>query len=297
LAALVVATVVSAPLSSEAGTVAHFRFENSGNLGLDETGNHNGTPVNGPTQSALVGQNPVWQTGASNTGSLSLDFTGPADHIVVPDDNALDFGNNPWTIEAYVNLTLETAPTTLSTGQYVVQKKDAAPDTEGDYSLLIAGARGTLPTGITYFDNGSYVGSGRNLQVEFGVGPGNLIAFRSVLEIPASGWAHISAAYDGSQTVRFTLDTNLNDGVIDASETIVAGSSFTPTINAGALFIGAKRNGVGNPAQGFNGLIDEVRISNTVLDQTQLLTVPEPTSLALLAGCGVFSLVRRRRRR
>jgi len=281
--------------SGQAGTVAYYRFENSGNLGLDETGNHNGTPTNGPTQSLSVGQNPVMRTGAANGGSLNLDFTAPADYVNVPDDNALDFGNNPWTIEAYMSL--DSQPTTSTPGMYFAQKKDLAADGFADYSFLLAGNRGTLSSGVTYFDNGGYVGSGRNLQVEFGTGTSTVVAFRSVLEAPTTGWAFVSAAYDGVNTVRFTLDTNLSDNLPGSIETIV-GSGVAPTINSGSLFIGAKKNATGAPVQGFDGLLDEVRISNMVLPTYELLSVPEPSSF-VLAGFGALAslIVAARRRR
>lgn len=55
----------------------------------------------------------------------------------------------------------------------------------------------------------------------------------------------------------------------------------------------------GNPADGFKGLIDEVRISNTALAPTQLLgSVPEPSScvLILCAGLGAVMAASRGRR-
>lgn len=276
----------------QSALIAHYRFENAANLGLDETGNHNGTPTNGPTQSSSVGQNPVNYTNAANIGSLNLDFAAPADHMVVAHASALSFGLNPWTIEAYVSL--DTNPTTLTPGMYIAQKKGVATDNFQDYAFLLSGNRGGIPAGAIFFDNGSYSATGRNLQVEFGDGS-QIIAFRSNLNVPTSGWAHISAAFDGVQTVRFTLDTNLGDDLVDSTETIIAGAAFGTTTNTGTLIIGAKKNNAGAIAQAFDGLLDEVRISSGVVPVNQLLTVPEP-SAAMLALVGAVGLVLRRRR-
>lgn len=285
----------------QSAVIAHYRFENSGSLGADETTNHNGTPTNGPTQSSSVGQNPVNYTNAANIGSLNLDFTAPADHMVVAHNSALSFGLNPWTIEAYVSLDSipssdpdGAGPLVATPGMYIAQKKDVATDNFQDYAFLLAGNRGALPSGVTFYDNGSYAATGRNLHVEFGDGS-QIISFRSNLNVPTSGWAHISAAFDGSQTVRFTLDTNLGDDLVDSTETIIAGSTFGTTTNIGSLIIGAKKNNVGAIAQAFDGLLDEVRISSGVVPVNQLLTVPEPSG-ALLALVGAVGLVLRRRR-
>lgn len=279
--------------TARADIVAYYRFENSGDLGLDETGSHHGVLANGATQSSSVGQNPIRRTGTGNTSSLNLDFTAPPDHVVVPAAAALDSGNRPWTIEAF--LRLDTAPTTSTVGMYVVQKKEFVSDNFQDYALLLSGQRGALSSGVRYFDNGSYNATGRNLQVEFGNGT-EILAFRSNLVAPQSGWAHVSAAYDGDRTVRFTLDTNLDDNMLDSVETIVAGSTVVPTVNAGTLLIGAKKNAQGNVVQGFDGFLDEVRISNMQLGLSELLAVPEPSTLILaaLGACGLVALARRR---
>lgn len=285
----------------QSAVIAHYRFENSASLGDDETTNHPGTPTNGPTQSSSVGQNPVNYTNAANIGSLNLDFTAPADHLAVAHHASLSFGNNPWTIEAY--LSLDSVPNSLSAGMWIAHKKDAANDGFTDYGFLISGNRGNFippvnpgDPGTVNYDNGSYVNSGRNLQVEFGNNISNqFTAFRSVLEVPTTGWAHVSAAYDGNQTVRFTLDLNLADDLVDFTETIVASGSVTPVANSGSLFVGAKKNATNGPAQGFDGLLDEVRISGGVVPVNQLLTVPEPSG-ALLALVGAVGLVLRRRR-
>lgn len=294
---LIALVLVLAPQAALAGTVAHYRFDNdpSALIAADETGVNPGQIIGGASHSSSVGQNPISQTGQANSASLSLSNSTPtAQYVSVPHNNSLSFGSNPWTIEAYINL--NTLPTTAVAGQWIAQKKDLAIDDAQDYGLLVGGNRAGLAgtfgksTGLT----------GQELVVELGRGVGNgWTSITSTLEVPAAGtWVFVSAAYDGGTSLRFTLDTNLNDnlpGLVD----LVALPGLTNVTNAGNLFIGAKRNAAGAPAQLFNGLIDEVRISDEVLGEDALLSVqavPEPSSLVLAALAGFACLAIRRRR-
>ena len=51
------------------------------------------------------------------------------------------------------------------------------------------------------------------------------------------------------------------------------------------------------PSSPFTGLIDEVRVSNVKLSQSELLNVPEPSTLGLAVGVGMMALSRRRTQR
>ena len=279
------------PSLAEAGTVAYYRFENANpTAAVDETGNHNGTITPGSFSSS-VGQNPVAQTGAPNTQSLSI---SGGQYASIPHSSSLSFGNNPWTIEAYINL--NALPTASTAGQYIVQKKGAQVDDFQDYAFFIAGNRTNLANtyGNTGVDN-----TGAELRVEFGLGvaPG-IVGVTSNLVVPsAGGWVFVSAAYDGGTSLRFTLDTNLSDSLPGLIDTIALPGLSTVT-NTGPLNIGAKLSGAGAPAQPFGGLLDEVRISNEVLGTSALLNVPEPSTWALATlSVLAMGLVARRRRK
>lgn len=294
----VAAVLFLGPQAALAGTVAHYRFDNdpSAVIAADETGVNPGQIIGGAAHSNSVGQNPVSQTGQTNGQSLELSNSTPtAQYVSVPHHSSLSFGSNPWTIEAFINL--NTLPTTAVAGQWIAQKKDLAIDDAQDYGFLVGGNRAGLAgtygksTGLT----------GQELVVELGRGLGNgWTSITSTLEVPAAGaWIFVSAAYDGGTSLRFTLDADLTDnlpGLVD----LVALPGLTNVTNAGNLFIGAKRNAVGAPAQLFNGVIDEVRISDEVLAEDALLSVqavPEPSSLALAALAGLVCLAFRWRSR
>jgi hypothetical protein len=287
---LILAALVAIPQSVRAGTVAHYRFESgSATIATDETGINHGSINGGASLSASVGQNPLSGTGQPNAQSLSLSGTGQ--YVSVPNNSSLSFGASPWTIEAYINL--NSLPTTLTSGQYLAQKKAAAIDDFQDYSFLVGGNRAGLAgslgktTSIT----------GTELRVELGNGTG-LTGITSNLQVPAAGsWIFVSAAYDGGTSLRFTLDDNLSDAIPGLVDTILL-PPITNLTNNGDLFIGAKRNNMGVAAQLFGGKIDEVRISNVVVPVGSLLAapVPEPSTwvLAVLAAASV-AMVRRRK--
>jgi hypothetical protein len=284
---LMIATLMLVPHFATAGTVAHYRFENdNAALAVDETGINNGTIVGGAPFSSSVGQNTV--AGQPNTQSLSLSGTGQ--YVSVPHNASLSFGNNPWTVEAFINV--NALPTTATVGQYIVQKKAAAVDDFQDYAFLLGGNRSGL-----FGSYGKTVDvTGAELRVELGTGT-SIIGITSNLVVSSSGdWIFVSAAYDGGTSLRFTLDTDLTDllpGLIDE----IALPNLVNTSNTGELFIGAKRNNAGTAAQLFGGLIDEVRISDEVLATSSLLSVPEPSTYVLAAlAAACLGVVGRRRR-
>ena len=92
----------------------------------------------------------------------------------------------------------------------------------------------------------------------------------SSLAIPDTGWHHISVALDPvGDTVRFTLD--------DQSD--VQSTTASGTINSGPLLIGAHYNSSGVIDSSFDGLIDELSITNGFLaisDLQPLAGIPAP---------------------
>jgi len=95
-------------------------------------------------------------------------------------------------------------------------------------------------------------------------------------------WHHIAVTYNGSA---FTV-------YLDYAAVI---TNWNPT--GDVLFESGYNFNVGAAnGRAFNGLIDEVRFSDTVLGANDLLrAIPEPTSALLLGGLSLFGLLRRSR--
>lgn len=314
LALAVVLVLLSSP--ALAVTEAYYRFDNDTvpPVTVDETGQHDGTLINAPSTSASVGADPVRQNGLANTVSLDLDLVS-GQHVSVPHDAALSFGNTPWTIEAFIApATFPTSPVSDppfgTAGMWIAQKKASpAPDNVTDhlqeYGFMLAGNRANFDPndnlGVFYAraaqeaDPVAYVTTGRELQFE--IADGTLIyIFTSTLSVPAvaNQWVHVSAAYDGDKSVRFTMDLDLGDDVVDFVDTVSA--PVATVINAytgtGSVFLGAKKSANGGIAQVLDGGIDEIRVSSGVVPLSGLLAVTAPPPPVPTVGTyGVAALV------
>lgn len=112
--------------------------------------------------------------------------------------------------------------------------------------------------------------------------------------IPTGKDYYVAVAFDlaGGQATFYVQ--NLTDGGSVQSSTV--GHSLSSIASRSGLFIG----GHGGHSVGhvhFDGLIDEVRLSNAVLSQSSLLAIPEPGTYALFAGgAGLLMAALRRAR-
>jgi len=180
------------------------------------------------------------------TNTLSLDFEQDAQNYVqVPDDRALDFGNAPFTIEAWVKF--ETMPTgdNLSSAMPVAMKKVlGSADDQLDYLFLAAA--GNYGDAATYGHMALRLGS---------------TVVLSTLAVPDTGWHHISASLDPvANKVRFTLDDQT-----DLQSTAANGIS-----NSGPLVVGAHFDSSSAVDSSFDGLIDELTITDGFLAPAEL---------------------------
>ncbi|MGJ8694689.1 MAG: sulfatase-like hydrolase/transferase [Verrucomicrobiaceae bacterium] len=180
------------------------------------------------------------------TNTLSLDFEQDLQHHVqVPDARELDFGNAPFTIEAWVKLeTMPSGDNIDSAMPLVMKKVIGANDSDLDY-LFLATA-GNYGDATTFNRLALHLGSG-------------LVV--SSLAIPDTNWHHISVALDPvTDTVRFTLGDQ-----VDTQSTTLTGSA-----NNGPLTIGSHFNSAGNIDSSFDGLIDELSITDGFLSLSEL---------------------------
>jgi hypothetical protein len=259
-----------------AQTVAYWRFENgtanataSGtNSILDSSGNNlHGTPLNGPVYRSTVPVNPIPLTGAANT--RSLDFDGVNARVAIPDYTALQLTQS-LTLEAYI-FPRAFASVQLGHAQIVFRGDDRAG--RDPYYLSL------LPDG----------------RVAFSINDAadNQVILRAA--IPGlNQWTHVAGTLDDA-TGKMSL--YVNGTLIEQLTTSIRPfATLDPTQNPGL--------GIGNlqsaAHQDFNGLIDEVRISNVALSPDQFLTpVPEPATVGLIAAAGLAAggLLRRKFRR
>jgi hypothetical protein len=178
----------------------------------------------------------------NNAGSLDFEQDNQ-NYVQVSDNRALDFGNNPFTIEAWVKLeTMPTGDNAASIIPVVMKKLTNTSDTALDYMFLAAaGTHGT---------------SFNKLALHLGSS-----VITSTLAIPDTNWHHISVALDpANNTVRFTLD----------NQTDTQTTSATGTANNGPLIIGAHFNSSGVIDSAFDGLIDELSITDGFLTPSEL---------------------------
>ena len=252
LVVLILAVTLGAGPAS-AVSVAYYRFDKDGktagqtaDAAADQTGDHDGSAVNGPTYSSSVAASTVTQTGAPN--DLSLDFVrgtgmgtdGTEQYVLVQDSARLSFGDSSFTIEAWVKLaSLGEACLASTTGvcadpakgnsAYVVQKKGLSgnlPDRQMDFAFLAQlGNRARSDNSCNLISN-KLAGSrwtGRELALEFGdgtpesAGGCGFTTVISTLEFSLADvgvWHFVSVTFDAAtDTVRFVMDGQPADDV------------------------------------------------------------------------------------
>jgi hypothetical protein len=192
-------------------------------------------------------------TGAPNTSSLAFDRE-KLNYVQVADARELDFGANPFTIEAWVKLEAPPTGTNAASTMPVVMKR-ALTSTDENIDYMFLATAGVYGSASTYGCLALVLGS---------------TTITSSLAIPDTGWHHISAAFDPvADVVRFTLDDQT-----DTKPTTANGIA-----NSGPLVIGAHFNSTGTADYAFDGLMDEISITNGFLALSELqplANIPDP---------------------
>ena len=281
-----VALVTISDIPATAATVAYWRFESTNDTtDLSGFGNHATQSAAGTSFTTDVFGTPVPRTGPANAGSIFFDNdetinngADSADHfLTVNYHTSLDIATGSFTIEAWVRLK-RTGSNPLR--QYIVQKK-AATSSDDDAAFVFMAKAGGLSDAPNEYAMAFGLPDGTD---------GNMIYSSLGLSFPFDNdWHYMSVGIDRSNgDVRFVLDdqVDLQTGVLNHATIDYSGIDNDDPLYIGAHSTSARSSGAN---WGFAGDIDELRISNTFLPQSQLLAVPEPASV-MMAAAGVLML-------
>ena len=255
--------------SAQAAAVGYWRFEGNDTGYLQDSSTYdNDLTANGDVARCSLPSNfdnPIPQTGATNTQAASLD--GAGDYYSCADQT--EFAVTDFTIEAYINVD-SAAGTGYIASQYL---------TTGDqrsWGMYYDLGSGTLRAGFS--EDGTFANfSGAWSGIAITRGTDYFVAMSLDLSDKTSG-------------VKFYVKNLSTDTWATATKSHTLDSLHNSTAN---LNIGSYNNGTGAP---FNGVVDEVRFSNTILGQNDLLaSVPEPATMTLLL-LGLPLALRRRRK-
>lgn len=256
--------------SSQAGTIAHWTFE-EGTPGATASGagtvidisanNLHGTATGGPTyQSGLI----------SGTGSTGLRFDGQNDTVQVSSGS--------------------TGPLAL-TGDFTIElgMNAQAPNSLG-FGAFYGDTQGGMDPYFLYVD-----GNGRlTFQIYGGIsGSDTLSTANGALELGVT--TQVAAVFDFDEV-------NGTDNIMS----IYVDRMLVASLNAGAttpfygdtvsdFWIGSVHDN-GNAGRYYRGDLTDVRISDMALTESEMLLVPEPGMLAIF-GMGLLALGLTRRKR
>ena len=273
-AILAACSLLGLVLPAQSAVVGYWRFEDSGNLGTDSSPNGLNLTTTGGTAAATasVPLGTVPQTGAASGGALDLEVDSGADYLSIPDNNTF-FNFQSFTVEAYI--TLESIGSDNTQSRIIASQLSS---TNVAWQFGVAGSGSGLGTGSLFlaaagttlqnFDPDATVSSPWNLTA------GNSYYVAVSLNINASTGA----------TATYYLQ-NLTAGTPMITTTTALNANVKTLGNSGADFvIGGSFTGVTTVGRGFDGVVDEVRLSTGVLSQSELLNVPESGTGALALG-------------
>jgi hypothetical protein len=240
-----------------ADTVAHWRFEEGSanavasgvNSILDSSGNNlHGSPRG----------TPVYRTVTNHNSSLGLSFDSTGDGVFINDNPVLAITGS-LTLEAFVRI-----DSYATSGQIVFRGDDRA---------------GLDPYAIQFIgDDNPNLDRRRSMQ--FFINPAGGDGLRESIftppqfPLPLGETFHVAGTLDDATGEwKLFINGNVVAEATTASRPFGAlDPAFRPRISLGSIDQGG--------TQFFNGVIDEVRISNVALDRASFL-IPEPSTLAL----------------
>jgi hypothetical protein len=267
------------PAANAADTIGWWRFEDSANLGKDYSGNNLNLTVSStpPTQVNTPFGSTVPLTGDANTKALGLDSAGTVkNYLSTPDSTTFDFQS--FTIEAFVNITSfnNTNNPAVIASQFGFEASNNA-----NANWLF----GVKTTGELYLRLGNSANQGTSYNDL------NSGLFLTTGADAKNYYVGASVIADGSGTTAVFYLQDLSAGGDMQSVTKTATLKALATGSTAPFVIGTSSNKDGGiyEYRNFGGAIDEVRLTNGVLTQDQLLATPAPvpepaTSAALAAG-------------
>jgi hypothetical protein len=226
-----------------ADTVGYWRFEEgiagqpagSSSSIIDSSGmGNNGTAINGPVYTSNTPVTNVPATGAAD--SLAMNFNGSNQRIFVPDSSSLAITAS-LTIEAYVY-------------------------SRGGYGMIVfrGDDRGGLDPYALYYD-------GSQMAFHVGNAAGQNLDIKAAF--PLNQWNFVAGTLDDSTG---TMDLYVNGTLgATASTTIRPLGPLNSNYQPG---LGIANVQSSNYSDYFNGMLDEVRVSNTALSPNQFLSFP-----------------------
>lgn len=260
---LTLLAISSFSMTSVAATSGYWRFE-EGVAGNTASGTDSILDSSGNGNHGTPAGGPTYSAtipgNFPGTNSLSLNFDGSNDTVEI--ENSVSLSNtSAFTVEFWMR-----SPGTGSGQDLIVDKSHGFTDSTG---WLFQSQPGT---GIIFFGVGLGGGSSTNFQ-----------GVLSNSDLFDNEWHHLAGTYDGSATQLFV------DGVSQGTNTV-----GTYVGNTRAVRLGNTRSS----SRFFQGQVDELRISDTVLSPAELLiTVPEPGTYAIFVGMTALGLVAFRRQR
>jgi hypothetical protein len=188
---------------------------------------------------------------SNNSGSMYFDGTG--DYLTIPDHADFDFGTDPFTIEAWINI----------------------DTTRGNYDRIVAG--GTQADGA---NNHWFVGFWPGAQINVGYynGSGYTETQFNIGSMPNELWHHVAIVRNGAN-----IECYFN-GVSKGTWNI--GASTAWNTGAQGLIVGHRYNN-GSPIEPYHGYIGNLRIVKGTAVYTSAFT-PPTTALTAISGTSLL---------
>ena len=214
---------------------------------IDSSGNgNNGTPANGPIYSNNLPVTSIPQTGASN--KLSMQFNGSNQRVFIPDSSSLALTQS-LTLEAYID------PQTTSGAHQIIMRGDDRVALD-PYQIAIVNGQLNFVVEDASNDN-------------------------CTLDAPftfVNRWSEVAGTLNNATGV---MDLYINGTLVASTTTTVRPFATLDPAETPGLGIGNVESS--NYNEYFNGLIDEVRISDQALAQVSFWTSPNRRRSLLLA--------------